>query len=111
MSVETTSKRVTKHVLSALVCDRCGKRATPADPDLGMQEFLVFRHVGGYASAWGDGNRVAFELCDACGHELFQSFARVGGPDPEWPCTPRPHFAERLMAIPNVGADSDFSRD
>lgn len=61
-------------VVTAVVCDRCG--TTVREP-LELQECVRVSLRPGYGSIWGDGNHVEADLCQACGHELFASFARV----------------------------------
>lgn len=57
-----------------VVCDCC--RAELRD-DIDIHEVVHLRLHAGYGSAWGDGNTVDVDLCDACGHQTFVPYARV----------------------------------
>lgn len=60
--------------LRGVVCDRC-QTTLLESVDLG--EVLHVRLHAGYGSAWGDGNLVELELCDACAHALLAPYARI----------------------------------
>jgi hypothetical protein len=60
--------------LRGVVCDRC-QITLLESVDLG--EVLHVRLHAGYGSAWGDGNLVELELCDACTHAMLAPYARV----------------------------------
>lgn len=57
-----------------VVCDCC--HAELRD-DIDIHEVVHLRLHAGYGSAWGDGNTVDVDLCDACGHRTFAPYARV----------------------------------
>lgn len=57
-----------------VVCDCC--HAELRD-DIDIHEVVHLRLHAGYGSAWGDGNTVELDLCDACGHRTFAPYARV----------------------------------
>jgi len=64
--------------IEAVVCDRC--KAEVRDP-MDLAEVLHVRLIGGYNSQWGDGTRVAIDLCDACAHTLLSPFATLSPSD------------------------------
>jgi hypothetical protein len=64
--------------IQAVVCDRC--KAEIRDP-MDLAEVLHVRLIGGYTSQWGDGTRVAVDLCDACAHTLLSPFATLSPSD------------------------------
>ena len=57
-----------------VVCDCC--KADIRD-DIDLHEVIHARLRAGYGSAWGDGNIVEVDLCDACGHRLLKPYANV----------------------------------
>jgi len=60
--------------LHRVVRDRC---QTPLLESVDLGEVLHVRLHAGYGFAWGDGNLVELELCDACAHALLAPYARV----------------------------------
>lgn len=56
-------------------CDRCKKTVEERDI-FEYQEFYHIDFTGGYASVFGDMNRVQADLCQQCLKELIDSFAR-----------------------------------
>lgn len=57
-----------------VVCDCCYAELRDA---IDIHEVVHLRLHAGYGSAWGDGNTVDVDLCDACGHRTFAPYARV----------------------------------
>lgn len=74
--IETEVKTVEQTVVTALVCDCC-KQRIEAEDVTSFQEAVRFRFVGGYGSAFGDGNSWECDLCDACCVKLFEPFMRL----------------------------------
>lgn len=57
-----------------VVCDCCNAELRD---DIDIHEVVHLRLHAGYGSAWGDGNTVDVDLCDACGHRTLAPYARV----------------------------------
>jgi hypothetical protein len=74
--LETTSKRVTQQIPVAWVCDSCGKREESQEES---QEWLSWRHTGGYASVFGDGEELSLDLCQDCVQKLLGSAIQKHG--------------------------------
>ena len=53
------------------ICDKCKEEVTN---QLELQEAQTIRFTGGYASVFGDGNRVSCDLCQGCLKELIGDF-------------------------------------
>ena len=49
--------------IKGMTCDIC--KASTSETML-MQEFLNINFIGGYASVFGDGEQVNFDICDKC---------------------------------------------
>ena len=79
-------KEVTRKVITAIVCDRCGKSYKAEEEEynediLEIQEFLHIDFVGGYNSVFGDMNHVKADICQHCLKPLIESFARINSED------------------------------
>ena len=72
--------RKTVQQLSALVCDKCGKRIE-ADDTMEMQETLTLVIHGGYAAVLGDGMTYDLDLCQVCVKDVLGHYLRRR-PDP-----------------------------
>lgn len=70
--LDQTGRNATRIV--GVVCDCC--HAELRD-DIDIHEVVHLRLHAGYGSAWGDGNTVDVDLCDACGHRTSAPYARV----------------------------------
>ena len=68
--IETVSMKILQEVPVAWVCDACGKRKEAQEE---AQEWLSWRHTGGYNSVFGDGEELSLDLCQ----DYFQT--RLGG--------------------------------
>jgi hypothetical protein len=67
-------------VLDEVTCDRCkhSVRDTGTESMMEVQEFVIVRGQGGYASQhWGDGTSWSVDLCEKCQHELFGAMAHI----------------------------------
>ena len=67
-----------KAVLYEIVCDRCGKAVQREDSDFELMTSIGFE--AGYASIFGDGNRVEIDLCEPCLRSALGEWLRVTGP-------------------------------
>lgn len=68
-------------VLVALTCDRCGTRH---DDDMDRQEFLRWKDTAGYGNvAFGDGVKLAIDLCQHCVKAALGEWIRTLDSD-EW---------------------------
>ena len=72
--IRTQRVSVQQDVEVAIECDRCNKRFSK--DDLEYHEILRIDFTAGYASTFGDGNRVQCELCSVCLHEMISGFCR-----------------------------------
>jgi len=72
--IRTTAIQTTVPV--ELTCDRCG-RIVPVSDAMEWQESLQLRFTGGYGSVFGDGTKVAVDLCQHCVKELLGAYCRV----------------------------------
>jgi len=118
--IETKSVRRKVDEPVAKVCDRCGKRVVLDSPEnrCVAQEFIRINHTCGFDSVIGDGLILDIDLCDSCIKELLLPYARVSGNElhEKWAAAKGDElkqrcFAEALARMPNVGEDSDFSRN
>ena len=71
------------HDVKVVKCDRCGTAMSEDDPRGGYGNRTQIRFRAGYASLFGDGNRVEGDLCDKCLYELLGRYLRIVEPDPE----------------------------
>jgi len=74
-----TRERDTKVV----TCDRCGKKMADDEPLGGYNNRTQIRFRAGYASLFGDGNKIEGDLCDRCLYELLGPYLRIVEPDPD----------------------------
>ena len=61
--IKTMRKKVPQEVAVGWVCDACG---TYEESQEEAQEWLSWRHRGGYNSMFGDGEELTLDLCQAC---------------------------------------------
>ncbi|TAN02566.1 MAG: hypothetical protein EPN36_16575 [Rhodanobacteraceae bacterium] len=98
-----------EHETKVVTCDRCGKKMWDDDPSGGYSNRTQIRFRAGYASLFGDGNKVEGDLCDKCLYELLGPYLRIVESDAlqaweygEDPATPISEFfdmqARRLYA-------------
>ncbi|MRR54265.1 MAG: hypothetical protein EG822_07110 [Deltaproteobacteria bacterium] len=59
-------------VIQQIVCDRCGRTASPKDAE--YEEFIQIRHRGGYASVIGDGTNWSLDVCQHCFVKVFEKY-------------------------------------
>lgn len=57
---------VERRAVVDLVCDRCGFKASDEPNGFERQEFLSHHDTAGYASVFGDMNKVDLDLCQHC---------------------------------------------
>lgn len=69
------------------ICDRCGRVIPPQDHDED-QERVSIDFTAGYASVFGDGNRVQADLCQHCVKKVLGRWLRITEPDDTQPRTP-----------------------
>lgn len=62
-------------IVTGFTCDRC-KKLIHAD-EYAFHEAHHINFVGGYASVFGDGSKVACDLCQECLHDLIKEFCRI----------------------------------
>ena len=74
--IETRRKKVSQDIPIAWVCDACGKREESQEE---AQEWLSWRHRGGYASVFGDGEELSLDLCQACTQTLLGHAIKTHG--------------------------------
>ena len=67
-----------KTVVYEIVCDRCGKEVQREGSDFELMTSIGFE--AGYASIFGDGNRVEIDLCEACVRDTLGAWLRVRTP-------------------------------
>lgn len=73
---ETASRMREEEAAIAHVCDSCGKREESPEE---VQEWLSWRHRGGYLSVFGDGEDLSLDLCQDCTRNLLSSFIQKNG--------------------------------
>lgn len=69
----------TVEVVSAYICDRCGREFGTDDPE--AHEFISIDFVAGYDSLFGDGNKVDLDICQHCLKETVGTWLRIQQPD------------------------------
>lgn len=74
MSLILDRSRPSSPRVIGVVCDCCNAEIRD---DIDIHDVVHLRLRAGNGSAWGDGNAVEVDLCDACGHRTFAPFARV----------------------------------
>ena len=67
--------------VAACTCDRCQRRMTPDDPDLGFQEKLSIAYRSGFGSIFGDGCDISIDLCQQCVKETIGTWLRIASGD------------------------------
>jgi hypothetical protein len=65
-------------VMHQIRCDRCGKEAERGEA--GFAEMTSISFDTGYASIFGDGNRVEADLCETCLRDTLGAWLRLGAP-------------------------------
>jgi hypothetical protein len=65
-------------VVDTIVCDRCGEEASRHG--LGFSLMTSIGFLAGYASHFGDGNRVEIDLCEPCLRDTLGTWVRVTTP-------------------------------
>lgn len=87
-----------QHQVKVVVCDRCGKSMSEDQPYEGYNNRTQIRFRAGYASLFGDGNKIEGDLCDACLYQLLGRYLRIVEPGPEeavdWNDEPGKRFDE-----------------
>lgn len=68
-----------KTVVYEIVCDRCGKEVQREGGDFELMTSIGFE--AGYASIFGDGNRVEIDLCEPCMRDTLGAWLRVRTPE------------------------------
>ena len=86
-----------KTVVCAIVCDRCVKEVQRESGDFELMTSIGFE--AGYASIFGDGNRVEIDLCEACVRDTLGTWLRVSTPE----TTPLAHMTNKFK--PEVHGD------
>jgi len=71
-----------QHETKVVICDRCGKSMSEDEPYAGYNNRTQIRFRAGYASLFGDGNKVEGDLCDQCLHDMLGPYLRVVEADP-----------------------------
>jgi hypothetical protein len=66
-----------QHETKVVVCDRCGKRMSEDEPYQGYNNRAQIRFRAGYASLFGDGNKIEGDLCDKCLYEVLGRYLRI----------------------------------
>ena len=75
--VVSREETITREVETAVICDRCGRVATPKVKDIvEFQEFVSLYVSGGYGSVFGDGSQLVCDLCQHCVKELLGEYLR-----------------------------------
>lgn len=68
-----------KTVVYEIVCDRCGKEVRREGSDFELMTSIGFE--AGYASIFGDGNRLEIDLCEPCVRGTLGTWLRVRTPE------------------------------
>lgn len=68
---------IIKKKVRAIQCDRCKKTFKVEEDILEIQEFHRINFTGGYASVFGDEERIECDLCQNCLKELIGGFYRT----------------------------------
>ena len=71
------------HDVKVVTCDRCGKQMSEDEPRGGYNNRTQIRFRAGYASLFGDGNKVEGDLCDQCLYDVLGRYLRVVEPTPD----------------------------
>jgi len=74
--IESKIKDSHTEVPVAWACDACGKHEVSQDE---VQEWLSWRHRGGYNSGFGDGEELSLELGQACTKTLLGHAIKTHG--------------------------------
>lgn len=83
-----TFKKVLTDAVDTLQCDVCARKVS-LDQDTGnimeAQEFTSIEFTGGYASVFGDMNRIQLDICQHCLKERLGQFVRVTNYEDSFP--------------------------
>lgn len=71
------------HDVKVVTCDRCGKVMSDDAPASGYGNRTQIRFRAGYASLFGDGNKVEGDLCDKCLYDVLGRYLRIVEPSPD----------------------------
>lgn len=71
------------HDVKVAICDRCGKEMSEDAPYDGYGNRTQIRFRAGYASLFGDGNKVEGDLCDKCLYDVLGRYLRIVEPSPD----------------------------
>ncbi len=74
--IKTKRCEVVVYNPTSVICDICGKEYF-SDNQIELQEFLHIKFTGGYASVFGDMNKVECDVCQHCLIKFIGKFARV----------------------------------
>lgn len=69
-----------QYFVKSLCCDKCGREAEVDALDCEFHEFTSLEYKAGYGSVFGDGNKVAVDLCQRCTQELLGKWLRITDP-------------------------------
>ena len=70
-----TYTTIQTEAVSAITCDRCQVSFTEADDD--WYEMVSIEFAAGYGNIFGDGNRVAIDLCQHCLKQTLGPYLRI----------------------------------
>ena len=78
--IETGTITESREVVTAVTCDRCGKRMTRAGW-VDWQEMIQFHFTGGYGSVFGDGESFRCDLCQHCVKATLGEYIKCVAPE------------------------------
>ena len=81
INYETEMVEVESRTIKSVICDECGQEFTDI---LDIQEFHFIQFIGGFASIFGDGNKVESQICQDCLYDLLGGALRVLNSDGTW---------------------------
>lgn len=64
---------VKQEKIDSITCDKCGYSTDTHE----MLHFTSIEFIAGYASPFGDSNKVSVDFCEKCYYELLKPYARI----------------------------------
>lgn len=71
----TKTKTIKTIVPIMKICDRCKFECTEGDWE--WATFFHYETVAGYASIWGDSNKLSCDICENCFYEIFKDIMTI----------------------------------
>jgi hypothetical protein len=95
-------------VVVAIKCDRCGREDEEGGFEFG--DYLRISDSGGYASIFGDGNRITCDLCQYCIRATLGPWLQVDGTEVNPACDWHEHVFANADHVTRTDEEERFDR-